>query len=307
MRHRKEQPHKFSTAKGNLLILFAAVIICSLIIQAGLGLEKTVLSPKYYRNLLDDPELQQYAWSRLWQGFTGQENLPDSDSAVYMAFRKSFDEQWIKEQIGQAIAGALDFVKGAEPQLIVTLDIKEKKEIFRRELLSLAGQPNSSELAASLEGFLQQEVVPDQYVLISINRPADLDPRVSQNLAALQKARLWFRYAPYVAYGLLLMLALFWDGLSSGLKWFGGGILTSGLIFALITTLLHKAALVQPLLQKSALLDNIFTAYPELMVKVIATAQGTLLRSALLQATVGLVIIGAGFAAGSITKKYREA
>lgn len=304
MRQRKEQPHKSSTAKRNRIILFVAVIICSLLIQAGLGLEKTALSPTYYRSLLDDSELQQDIWSRLWTALTGQEKLPGTDSAVYRAFRRSFDEEWWKDQLGQAITGALDFVKGAEHQLAIVLDIKDQKAIFRQELLRLAGQPATSKLAASLAGFLREEVVPDSYLLISIDSPADLAPKVSQDLATLQKARLWFRYAPYVAYGLLLLLALFWGGMGSGLKWFGGGILASGIIFALITTLLHKATFVQLLLQKSALLKAVFTAYPELMVKAIASAQGTLLRSALLQAVVGLVIIGAGFAAGRIAKKF---
>lgn len=303
MRQREGQAKKTYTSKGSMIILFIATIICGLVIQAGLALEKTALHPDYYRKLLDDPELHEYIWKSLWQGFTGQEKLPDSDSAVYTAFRKSFDDQWIKEQLGRVIAEALDFVKGAEPQLIVTLDIREKKEIFRRELLNMAGQPATSGLAASLKGFLQGDTVPDRHILISINSPSDLGPRASQSLAALQKARLWFKYLPYAAYGLLLLPALFWGSLGSGLRWFGGGILTSGFIFTIITALLHKLTLVQSLLQNTALLKPLFTDYPELMFKAIAAAQDMLMRGALLQAAAGLLVIGTGFAVEKITKK----
>jgi len=61
---------------GKLVVLFIVVIACSLAIQAGLALEKTALNPDYYRSLLGDPGLQQSIYSRLWQGITGQEQLP---------------------------------------------------------------------------------------------------------------------------------------------------------------------------------------------------------------------------------------
>lgn len=288
---------------GKLVVLFIVVIACSLAIQAGLALEKTALNPDYYRSLLGDPGLQQSIYSHLWQGITGQEKLPGDDSAVYQAFCRSFDEQWLSKQLDQAITGALHFIKGAEQQLTITLDIAEQKEAFRRELLRLVGQPETSALAASLEAFLREDIVPDRYLLISIESPDALDPQLSQSLAALQQARLWFKFVPYLTYGLLLLLALSWGGFESGLKWYGGGILTSGVIFALGSALLPETVLIQPLVQKSTLLKTIFTAHPDLVVKAIASAQGTLLHSALLQAAVGLVIIGAGFVVGRIGKK----
>jgi len=113
---------------GKLVVLFIVVIACSLAIQAGLALEKTALNPDYYRSLLGDPGLQQSIYSRLWQGITGQEKLPGDDSAVYQAFCRSFDEQWLSKQLDQAITGALHFIKGAEQQLTITLDIAEQKE-----------------------------------------------------------------------------------------------------------------------------------------------------------------------------------
>lgn len=297
-----KQAKKKCASKVSLIILFITIMICGLLLQAGLVVEKTALHPEYYHKLLDDPELQEYIWKRLWRGFTGQENLPDSNSVVYAAFRKSFDDQWIREQLGRAIAGALDFVKGAETQIIITLDIKEKKENFRKELLNMLGQPATSDLAASLKGFLQGEAFPDRYILLSINSPSVLGPRVSQSLAALQAARLWFKYIPYAAFGLLLLASLFLGGLGPGLKWFGGGIFISGIIFAMITALLNKPALIHPLLHKIALLEALFTGYPGLMNKAISTAQGILMRNALLQAAAGLLIIGAGLAVKKIGK-----
>ena len=89
---------------GKLVVLFIVVIACSLAIQAGLALEKTALNPDYYRSLLGDPGLQQSIYSRLWQGITGQEKLPGDDSAVYQAFCRSFDEQWLSKQLDQALS-----------------------------------------------------------------------------------------------------------------------------------------------------------------------------------------------------------
>jgi len=77
----------------------------------------------------------------------------------------------LSKQLDQAITGALHFIKGAEQQLTITLDIAEQKEAFRRELLRLVGQPETSALAASLEAFLREDIVPDRYLLISIESP----------------------------------------------------------------------------------------------------------------------------------------
>ena len=66
----------------------------------------------------------------------------------------------------------------------------------------------------------------------------DLDPQPQQNLAALQKYRLWFKFVPYVAYGLLIILFLLWGGFGTGLKWSGLGLIVSGVLFVLVALLL---------------------------------------------------------------------
>ncbi len=299
-----KQPNKQPRPKILLVLLFIAVIICSLVIQSGLLMEKTVLNTDYYDTLLEDPELHEFIWSSLWQELAGKESLPASDSAVFQAFRKSFDEQWIKGQLGMAVGEALDFVKGNIETLTISLDIGVQKETFRQELLSLAGQPDDSKLADSLKDFLREEVVPEQYLLLAIDSPADLDPEVFQGLTALQTARAWFRYASYVTYGLLLLLALILGGLSSGLKWYGGGIITAGIIFAVVNTCLGKDALVQPFLEKFAPLGILSIDSLDLTGKVIASMQDTLVSSIYLQMVAGVLFVGAGFMVTGIAKRF---
>ena len=119
---------KEKTYKAALIILFVAVIICGLLIQGGQALEKTSLSPDFYRRLLNDPEVYDHIWSQLWQGITGLEE-PPADSLVFSAFQHAFDEEWLKEQLGRFAGTVLDFIKGDSRQLILELDIGERKKL----------------------------------------------------------------------------------------------------------------------------------------------------------------------------------
>ena len=298
--NKKQKPAKVIT-----IILFVALIICGLITLSGLLLEKTALNPAFYYKLTDDPALHEYIWGLLWQQLTGQEKLPDTDSAVYSAFRSSFDKQWLTDQLNLAVDRLLGFVRGNENSLIVDIDIKDRKEIFLQELLPLAGQSGLSRLAASLAGFLSAEVVPDELTLVSMD-VTDLDPQPQQNLAALQKYRLWFKFVPYVAYGLLIILFLLWGGFGTGLKWSGLGLIVSGVLFVLVALLLFKSGLAQYFMENSALLAKILAAQPNLVDKVIITAQGTAARIAAVQAAAGLLIYGAGFIMQLVNRKVAE-
>ncbi len=303
MKRIASQKNKSTAANTALILLFIAVIICGMIIQSGQALERTALNHKFYLELAGDPDLQEYIRDSLWQGLTGQETPPDPESAVYRAFRSAFDEAWFEKQLGRAAEDVLNFIDGTSQQLNVTVDISEQKELFGRELLSLAGQQDNPRLAGLLEGFLCREVIPDSYEVISIDSPADLDPKISQSLVAFRRIRSWFPYVSYAAYGLLFILALFLGGLPPGLKWYGGGFLASGITFALFTVFLNKAPFIQALAQKNEVIDKLVGANPELLSQVIALAQGTLMRGALIQMVIGFVVIGVGIGAGLLIKR----
>lgn len=294
--NKKQKPAKVIT-----IILFVALIICGLITLSGLLLEKTALNPAFYHKLTDDPALHEHIRGLLWQALTGQEEQPD-DSAVYSAFRSAFDEQWLTDQLDLAVDRVLGFVMGNENSLIVDIDIKDRKGIFRQELLLLAGQSAPSRLAASLAGFLSAEVVPDELTLISLNA-TDLEPLLQQKLAALQRYRLWFKFVPYAAYGLLFILFLLWGGFSSGLKWSGLGLIVSGVLFVLVALLLFKSGAAQPYMENLA---KFLTAQPVLVNKAIITAEGAAARMAAVQAAVGLLIYGAGFIMQLVNRKVAE-
>ena len=125
---------------------------------------------------------------------------------------------------------------------------------------SLINQPANSNLTSSLAGFLRDEAVPDDYLLISINSQTDLGPKASKNLVNFQKHRTFYKFIPFIAYGLLLSLFIIIGGLGVGLKWFGGGILTSGILFTLAVVQLQEKPM-KYLIKKIPLLATFFTSH----------------------------------------------
>ncbi|MEW6521994.1 MAG: hypothetical protein AB1445_00235 [Bacillota bacterium] len=300
------------------LVLVALVLVLSgLVYQLGIGLERTALSPAFYRDLMGHTGLIEVIHARLeeavpelmvqrMQPEMGQE-APKEVLAAYQeglslmmgALVRTFDAGWLEKQLMLVIEDILAFIEGNREELGTVIDLKRGKELLESQLAAALKELSPEKLRALemhpelVESTAGQLIaaIPDQLQLGELVGDAGLPPETHEILAKVRMVRGYFAWVPYVTFACLFLFCCLLAGIPGGLRWSGGATVVAGAAF--ITGLLVARDRVAhgfvDRLGEPALVD------PGLVTAVLGFVVSRLVRVSLVFVSVGVVLVAASY------------
>jgi hypothetical protein len=278
-----------------------AILLFSLFAQAGAGLEKTLLDADFYRALSSELEVPTLVQSYLLKRLFARENmelLPDS--FLYRAVAAAASPEWLGQQIDKAAGELLALLKGEQETLVLAVNLRERKDVFKDELIGGLSrvQLEKLELTGSfVETFIEQAGFPDELILADFSPVDDPGSGAESALRLVRQARGFYRVLPYLALGALLLLYCYWRGPVKGLGLFGGTLFAGGLsgllgLYTAAPLLLAAAAHRIPALEGAS--ASSISANPHLAASAVRIIQQSLLPIPLKVAASGLTLLLAG-------------
>ncbi len=218
---------------GAVLLL---AVLTGWVMQTGLGLERTFLSTDYYHTVLEETDgesLQTYFLEAASSEFENY-SLWD-ESMIHRALVRTADEAWLKEQAAYAAGEYLLFVKGEQEQLVIAVDLRERRQIFLEELnkeLARHYPELFEEVSAEFfDQLLSRLEIAEELTLIELEDKEELNPEFKAELAKLDRARTYMEYIPWFSGAALALVGFMWFGPAGMLKVLGLGALFSGLTY----------------------------------------------------------------------------
>lgn len=279
-----------------------AVFLLALIGQAGAGLERTLLSADFYGGLsqeLEAPALvHAYLWERLFARPEGE--LP-ARSFTYRAVATAASPEWLGQQLEQGAGEVIALLRGERSELVLAVDLRERKDIFKKELIGglSAGQLEKLELTESyVEEFIEQAGFPDELVIADFNRAGEAGGAPEPAFLGLRRAGKLYLVGPFLALGVLLLLCCYWAGPGKGLQWYGTSLFAGGLcglagFYTAVPFLVNAVWQRVPFLEK--LLGYWLSVNPQLPVMAVRAVRAPLLHISLAVAVAGLLLAPAGW------------
>jgi len=223
-------------------VAFVFMLLLGWVVQTGAGLEKTLLSPGYYRGLLEEADissLRDYFLETATRDL--QSYLLWNESIVYTALVRTAAEDWITEQLDYMIKEYLLFVKGEQEHLLIEIDLSDRIEVFKQELkkeLARRSPPQLEIIGVSEERlgeFIEEQLdLPRRLTLVNIAGVEEAGPEVREARAVVSKARVYLRYVPYICLAALAVICALWAGWAGMLKWLGASMVASGVSYLLL-------------------------------------------------------------------------
>ncbi len=232
-------------AKKLLLVSVALVtFLTGCIYIAGMQVERSVLNTDFYDGLLKHTALG----SALQTAFTSQMQQQMEDAPPVAAdlmvesMSKAVTAEWIEKQLLIVVDDALAMVDGQQETLMATIELENRKQIFKREFeeaVEALSEREKEQLGLEEKGSQGDPVditeamdLPDDLPVAELlegEAAAELETVVS----GIQKFRSYFAFIPYAAFLLLMGLFYLLAGASDGLKWFGASATIAAVIFIL--------------------------------------------------------------------------
>lgn len=289
----------------NLKSVFPALLLVAAgwVFLWGWGLEKTVFSESYYRDLVEKIELpsrtQEFLIAEL---IRGRGETAAFEGMLNRLLRETITREWLAEQAAQLAIEAAAFIRGEQPALVVEIDLAERREILLN-LLTVEMLENIPPQLANLEldeetvrGFIGQFAFPDQVTLISVPDRTKIDTGIGRTLANVQSARGFFRYVTPVVLLLLVLIIIYRSGFAAGVKKVALAIAVSGASFSL-GLLLAGMLLQAPLTEWLAahpVAERLYGGETEVWSAVFSHTRRLLMQPALFFTGAGLAL-GAGY------------
>ncbi|MEW5785701.1 MAG: hypothetical protein AB1767_11630 [Bacillota bacterium] len=295
------------------VLLVAALIVTGWVALAGLSLQQTLLNTAFYRAVAQESALPVYLRERLlgalMQPGEGDEPLLAADmSVIGAALEKTISAAWLETEFDAAIEAAVAFIGGRQANLLLAVDLLERKAVFKtalQEELHRVAPPALARLElteAQVEQFIDQLGLPDRLVLVD-TAAADLDGTVAGALRSLRATLLYLRFVPWVFWAVLALLCLAGFGPAGGCKLLGGALIAAGLTFPAPLFAARGPAL--------KLLSNLFgfgealsrAGAPDLFGTAYDCARETALRISLIYAGIGPALLLAALLVQAIKRR----
>lgn len=218
-------------------VIFGLVLILAVaagwVLLTGMALERTLLSVDYYHKVLEEADgenLQDYfleaAPAELKSYYLWDESM------IYLALVRTAEEKWLKEEAAYAVEQYILFITGEQEELVVKIDLAERRSIFLAELEKELGEHYPElldELGPQfLELLLSRFDMETEITLIELESRADLDPEFRAELERLERTRTYLRYLPWICFAVLAVAGFLWLGPGGTFIALGLGVLLSG-------------------------------------------------------------------------------
>ena len=287
--------------KAVTVLICIAVFLFALIAQAGAGLEKTLFSANFYRALTAELELPALAHSYLLKRLLARDDadLPPQ-SVISRAVAAAASPEWLGQQFDSVTDDLAALLRGERDDLVLVVDLRGRKDIFKRELLGGLSGDRLEELELNgsfVDAFIEQAALPDELLLADFNPVDGLGPGAAPALRRVRQGGGYFRVAPYLVLGALLLLCCCWSGRGKGLRLFGGAMFAGGLagllgLYGGLPLLLARAGQRMTILEGG--IGACISANPHLAASALRIIRQSLLFIPLGVAAAGLALLLAG-------------
>ena len=214
------------------LILFLAVA-AGWVLLTGMGLERTLLSVGYYHKVLEEADgenLQSYFLEAASVGLKRYYLL--DESMIYLALMRTAEEEWLKEEAAYAVEQYILFITGEQKELVVKIDLTERRSIFLTELEKELDEHYPELLGELGPQFLEQLLsrfdMETEITVVELESRAALDPEFRAELESLDRTRTYLRYLPWICFAILAVAGFMWLGPGVTFIALGLGVLISG-------------------------------------------------------------------------------
>lgn len=294
--------------KSAIISMVIALVILGWVIQAMIGLERTLLDEDHYRGLIEDlnlyPALQGFLLKQLAEG---REDLLSEDSLFNDAVQAAVSEAWVQQQTEAFIHETLLFAKGQRQRLLLVADLHDRERVFQEALLKglleqVPPQLEQLELPkAALNEFVNQLDFPDQVTVVNMSKD-ELPESAVRALNLLKLSRGLLLFLPFLLTALLILLLILWSGVAGGLMRAGGALIGSALSSLLLMTALRPslAALLARKTEGVEALQALFADWPAASV---AVTVGELRTVSYLFGLFGIFLLAAGLAAYAAARR----
>lgn len=222
-----------------IILLFICSIIIGLMIQIIASVEYTVLNPDFYIESMDKHHVydipQNYAILKIT---SANEKPSDLTNKSYInAVNTAFSPELNKQESTRIVNNFLGYIKNDRPDLNLQLNFSNRKELFKNELVKQLDDYGRNDLAAyGIDSSNTSEFADDIVNKLSLPDEVNLAQVLWDNNPTVIKGFEFFRnYYIYTCYFSYILLALVFILLliiarGTGLKWFGTGMITAGIL-----------------------------------------------------------------------------
>ena len=242
----------------SLAVLLAIFIVVSGIFILTQGVQKTLLQPSFYENVVEETETAPILMDSLVKGVenqapSGSENLSAEQQqkiqdTVKQSLSEALDEEWADKTAIKIIKDVLAYLKGEQDGLTAVIDLKERKNIIRNNLEQTVEEELKNEIPEQYQERMTPQMkdriqsqkdaitgdmlsnIPDKISLAESLEKHPESEQIKSSVASFQKVYNYLNPVLYVILGILIILMLALAGILSGLKWIGSGMIAAGVI-----------------------------------------------------------------------------
>lgn len=291
-----------------LIIISVFITFTGWLYLTWVGFEKTLLNKDYYRFLITETELiepiheaiseqlfEQVEASLVLKTASGpeenggpsiEEEVLDAEEIrslkaelVTEALIRTFDQPWLREQLLHLI----EELAPAEPEsesspVDITLDMRDKKEEFRQEIiimLELMSEEALNEIGIDIEEIdttaalmIDNLEIPDHFNMVLILEELGVLEEVDEFLEAAGRLGESMRYWPYIIFLIAILLTLVFAGPEGALKWIGSVMIIFSMLFLLALNYLEAALSIRlPGVDSVTIIEGI--SYPPILINMV--------------------------------------
>lgn len=229
-----------------LVVIFVMIVFTGLVFQAGFSAGRTVLNSSYQRDLLSETDLSPFLHAVMQEHLFREVSaeLPGNLALLITGtLSRVFDQEWLSEQYLLVSDQYIAYIKGKKDSPEAFIDLQQKKKQLQKgienaldlipgQIIAMMGfEPQDlKELAA---GLVTEISLPDKIDVSKLLEEQGVSEQFSKMLGKLRQYHVHYTYLPYALFMIFFLIIYKLAGLAGALKWAGGAILVSGVMFSL--------------------------------------------------------------------------
>jgi len=313
------------------MIILILIVTNGFIYLAWMGLERTLLSSDYYEETIRGTNLIPILHEQLHESLAVRllESLPtesttesnDITAATFLeldeteqeifliqlniladTLAQTFNPAWFEEQTLAVIDEILTHLEENRDNIIITLDMREKLQELRQELLIALFEESLTSAVFPIDNIelladdlIATVEIPEQFNLSESLAELGIASETVELLSALSNFRSLMLYWPYIFFVLFLLFSILLAGPAGGLKWTGPAVI----IFSLsaYTGIQFVKAIISVTLPgiTEVVIAGQITILPVLINTFADLTVSRVSHIPLISAAVGLIILSGGF------------
>ncbi len=236
--------------KKFLLVIIGFLLVVGIsVFFLVMGVHRTVLQHNYYEDLMNETELVDELYEVVREELPkiiieemGEEEdepdfVEDLISDVFTVMLDIYDENWFKEEFLSFSSHVIDVLDGEETSLVLTIDLSERRDELRAEMITHFQTLDSEQKAEfeledeEIEKFVDELLEDFEF----LNEPIEIDLSEDEQIVDILKNFNDYRQLGFIAFGAFFFLMALFSFLlvkTAALKFLGIIMLVMSLIFA---------------------------------------------------------------------------